>query len=148
MAGAVDIFELDYAVEVRGKRYEIPGLKFKAIGKLIVRFPEIRKQIEMRALDVPALLDLADDALAAVIAGGLGKVGDKTTEKWAASLSLGEQSELIHSIYKATVGPKGVRPFVLLMEEVGLGSPSDTASDTTSPSQPSPSSNEAGQKAA
>lgn len=151
MAGMVDIVELDYAVEIRGQRLETPGLKLRAIGKLLVRFPEIRKQIETGKFDPEALLELSDDAIAAVIAAGLGKVGDEETEAWAGKLSLGEQAELLFSIYNATVGPKGFGPFVQLLAAVGMvngGAPSATASATSLPSEPSPSSSEDGQKAA
>lgn len=149
----VDIVELEYSVEIRGKNYETPGLKLRALGKLLVRFPEVRKQIETGKFDLEALLELSDEAIAAVIAAGLGKIGDKKTESWAARLSLGEQAELLFSVYNATVGPKGVGPFVQLLAAVGMVStsaaaPSDTGSGTTSHSEQSRLSSEDGQKAA
>lgn len=153
MAGLVDIVPAVEVVEVRGLELEVSGLTVEGIGGLLLRFPELRKMFETRSLDLEALLKCSDKLIAALIAAGTGSAANKAAEKAAAGLALGEKAEVLAAILRVTM-PKGVGPFVKLMDAFGMGdllavgSQSATASDTTSPSEPSPSSSEAGQKAA
>ena len=149
MAGLVDIVPAIETVEVRGQQLEVTGLTVEGIGSLLMRFPELRKMFETRSLDVEALLKSSDKLIAAVIAAGTGSAANRAAEKAANGLSLGEKAEVVAAIIRVTM-PKGVGPFVRLMDAVGMDNvgPSATASATTSPSAPSPSSSEDGQKAA
>lgn len=107
MAGLLDI-AVAYE-EVKGIR--VWGLSGEGIAYLFQRFPDIRRAVVGRSVDRDALLALAPDMIAAIIACGIGFVNDPEQEKAAATLSLDLQMDFIDAILRLTM-PDGPDPFV------------------------------------
>lgn len=113
MASLTDIADLSEEVTIRGTIITVKGIDATGIAYLLDKFPDIRKLMSHRAEDVTAeaLIQLAPEALAAVIASGVGKTGDVETEKVALSLTIGEQFLIINPLLRLTF-PQGAGPFV------------------------------------
>lgn len=135
MPGFVDIAPVVETIEIRKQTIEVTGLTPKGVGRVIWRFPEVRKMIETRKFDIEALIDLSDEALAAVIAAGVGCPGDLEQERQAKNLTLEEKLLVLGAIAKVTM-PNGPGPFVDAVSALmgGLAGGSAAALVSTSPS--------------
>lgn len=131
MAGLIDITPAVETIDVRGHSVEVSGLSVEAIGNLFLRFPRFRQMVETNKWDTQSILKMSDEAIHAVIAASC---NGAFNEKTASYLTLSEKAELIGAIFKITM-PKGVGPFVELMQAFGLlaSGASNTALATTSP---------------
>lgn len=116
---------------------EVVGLSFETISRLLERFPVLFDALSGK-LAFGDLAKKAPEAIAAVIAAGVDKLGDNDHEKAALALGLGIQFELCQGIGTATF-PKGVRPLLdTLTGTFGANvAPQVTAPATNSP-RPSP----------
>lgn len=146
MVGLLDIGESVHKVTIRGKELDVYGIPVGDLVALIGRFPDLRKVIERRAgdIDPEAMMKLAPEIIAAVIAAGIAEEGDddKTrakSEAVAAKLSIGEQVSAITVIFKATF-PQGVGSFVdeLAALSSGVPAPAPVQNDGTASSGKSP----------
>lgn len=130
MATLLDIAPLIKNIEIRGTKLIVRGISALGVVYLFTRFPVLRalmtgKQIE--GLTVEAFIVMAPASVAAVIAVGLGYVGEnpdeqEQAEEIAASLSLDEQIYTLTEIMEVTL-PRGVGPFVEMIN--GLASKAD-----------------------
>ena len=125
MAGLLDLADMETSVPIRGKQIAISGISVDGIIILLREYPDLQKLLGGRAssLTPEMLTKMAPGAMAAAIAAGTGVAGNKKAEAQAAKLSLGEQTQLLEAIFKATF-PLGVGPFVesldLLAGEAGF----------------------------
>lgn len=137
MVGLVDIAPAVETIDCGGASVEVYGVSARGVAHLLGRFPELRKMMSGVELKADELMAIAPDAVAAVIAAGVGKPGDKATEAIADRLPLEVQIDLLAAVLRLTM-PKGVGPFVekiagamgSLNVEAGQ---SAKAQDTTSP---------------
>lgn len=98
----------------------IYGVSALGIAAIFERFPVVRQLFGGQSVDFSAemLTKLAPEALAVVIACGVGKPGDRETEAEAANLPLHVQAEMLDAIISLTM-PKGAGPFVEMVTRLG-----------------------------
>jgi hypothetical protein len=111
MTGLLDIAPQRAGVEVLGHTLEVEGVTVRGIADLLRRFPELLKLFGGGESPAGAIVAAAPDLVAAVIACGLGHMGDEEQEAAAARLPAEAQAELVGAILKLTM-PSGVGPFV------------------------------------
>lgn len=113
MVSLTDITPSVRTVSIRGAEVQVPGVSIKGITYLLSKFPQVQALLEGKdvALDAAFVMDVAPDAMAAIIAAGTGSPGDPAAESVAASLTLGEQLDLVEAILEVTM-PQGIHPFV------------------------------------
>lgn len=105
-------------VTIRGVKIKVMGVSGRGLAELMSRFPEIAKMLTSKGSDRAVLLrSLAPNALAAVIAAGIGEAGEDT-EKIADSLALDDQVIVLDEVLRATF-PRGIRPFVETLTALG-----------------------------
>lgn len=118
MASLLDIAPLTETVSVRGTDIPVTGVSAKGIAQIMARFPEVREMMVGREVSVDRLVELAVDAVGAIIAAGTGHPGDPDHERMAASLLLEEQADLLAAILRVTL-PRGVGPLVEKLKAMG-----------------------------
>lgn len=113
MPGLLDIAVSEAFVTVGTTKVDVPGISAAGIAALMGRFPEIRMLMSGKELNLKpdAIMTLAPQAIAAIIAAGVGSAGDEAYEARAATLGVGLQLEFIETIINVTM-PGGVAPFV------------------------------------
>lgn len=111
MVGLLDIAPLTEKVTVSGKQLAVYGVSAAGLVNLISRFPEIRQMMNGREVDVASLMNIGGEAIAAVIAAGIGFPGDEKQEAAAGRLPLEAQADILAAIIKVTL-PNGVGPFI------------------------------------
>lgn len=137
MPGLLDVARSTRFVSVGEVRVDVPGVSAKGLAVLFSRFPVFRELFAGREPDLTpdAIVSLAPDVVAAVIAAGTGSPGLYEAEEAAASLSLADQLALVEAILDATI-PGGVGPFVerltRLAASVGGSDPLGKTPDTKS----------------
>ena len=135
MVGLIDIVPVDEKVVVRGKPVSVSGVSVEGIGRLLFRFPELRKMAETGKWNADELLTLSDDIVCAILAAGTGMPGNVKAEAGARNLSVGEKAALIAAVIRVTM-PQGVGPFTTALTEmfgsVSAASQSVGARDTKS----------------
>lgn len=139
--GLLDIVEKTESVKIGKDHVAVYGVSAKGIAYLLGRFPELRALMSGREVATEQLMAVGGDAVAAIIAAGLGFPGDPEQEAAAGSLSVDTQADLLGPILKLTM-PKGVGPFAEKLASLGsvLGAaPSSTAPASISPTQSSDS---------
>jgi hypothetical protein len=119
MPGLLDIAPAVETVDVRGSKITVYGVSAKGIAHLLARFPELRLMMTGRSVDVNRLMEIGGDAVAAIIAAGIGFPGDEAQEEAACRLSIDDQADLIAAILKLTL-PKGVGPLVEKLTGMGV----------------------------
>lgn len=136
MPGLSDVARSFRVVSVKGTDVDVPGVSAEGIAYLFSRFPVLKELIGGKDVDlgVDALVKLAPDAVAALIACGTGAVADKKAEAVAAKLGAEDQLNLMDAIIKETM-PGGVGPFVEKLSAMfeGLGVESMNIPDGTLP---------------
>jgi hypothetical protein len=133
MATLLDIAPLIKNVEIRGTKLIVKGISAQGVVYLFTRFPILRmlmtgKQID--GLTIESFIVMAPEAIAAVIAVGLGYVGENVEEQEqaeaiTAGFSIDEQIHVLTEIMEVTL-PRGVGPFVEMINSLaskaeGLG---------------------------
>lgn len=110
MVGLLDIAPLTEKVSVGGATVEVSGVSASGIISLIARFPEFRLLMTGKEVDVGSLIAMGGQAVAAIIAAGVGFPGDEAQEAAAARLPLEAQTDILAAIIKVTL-PNGIGPF-------------------------------------
>jgi hypothetical protein len=128
MPSLVDITPL--TIEVAG--VPIKGISGRSIGVLLSEFPILRKIMADRAFDAKSLIEVAPDAVAAVIAAGIGKPGDKKEQAAADALPIGTQIEMLAAIFKVSF-PNGLSAAVEVMTQIAQTLPGAADPDPTAP---------------
>lgn len=110
-------------VVIRGQTFPVTAITIEMLGHLFMRFPEIKDALDQKKVKgskTPTeIISLGVDAIAAIIAAGLGSLGDEKVEKIAKSLSIGEQTLFIQSIIRLTL-PQGAGPFMDSLRALGI----------------------------
>jgi hypothetical protein len=115
MTGLLDIAEERANVILGGQEIEVHGLTMEDVAKLLRRFPELRQLFGGGEEAMADALNAIPGLMVAVIAGGLGHLGDEEHEAKARSLPAWMQNRLWGAVLKLTM-PDGIGPFV---EELG-----------------------------
>lgn len=118
MVGLLDIAPLTEKVTVGGAQIEVFGVSAKGIVSLLARFPEARMLMSGKDVGVDKLMQMGGDAIAAIIAAGIGFPGDEAQEQAAGRLSVEAQADLLTTILKVTL-PNGIGPFVEKLTALG-----------------------------
>lgn len=99
------------------------------ITHLVSAFPLAKKLMNGSAtdedFDVPALLNLAPDFVAELIAAGADMPGDPAYVKAASEASIGDQAALVAGVLEASL-PKGAAPFREALAKIGAALNSGT----------------------
>lgn len=139
MASLLDIAATPRKITIQGKEIEVYGITAETLSLLLLRFPAIMKAFGGMTPSNESLIAIGPEAVAAIIACGVGHPGDKQQEAAAAKLGLGDQMDLLDEILRLTF-PRGVGPFVSKLEELGALVREDVpVPKVSSPSQPSSS---------
>ncbi len=135
--GLLDIRRKSVKVKIDDGDIEVYGLSFETISRLLERFPILMDALSGR-LGFADLAKQAPQAVAAVIAAGVDKLGDEEQERAALALEMGVQFDLCQGIGAATF-PKGVRPLLDMLNGTFAANtaPASAAQATNSP-RPSP----------
>ena len=108
----VDIVPRPEKVEVQpGVMLEVRGLSVEAFAQIFARFPDIAKVFAQRQFDAAQIIAAFPRAVAAVIAAGVGRMGDEKQEAAALQIPLGVQTDLLAAIVRLTM-PRGVGAFL------------------------------------
>lgn len=136
MVGLLDIGPLTRTVTVRGKEVEVRGVNAEELFHLLDAFPELRKMFSGSGVapKPEQLIKQVPLAVAAVVAAATGTPGDEKAIAIARKLAVGEQAELITTIWDLTF-PKGVQSFIAALEELGQVTGSGWAQAMPSPGQ-------------
>jgi len=105
-----DILPSSETFDVRGNKVEVIGLGLGDLVKLGRRFPALVKLLD--GFKIEALMDQPREVLGAVLAAGIGKLGDDGIERGLGNLKLGEQAGLAAAVIRQT---GGLVPFVELL---------------------------------
>jgi len=122
MVALLDIAEVKETIEVAGKKgkkqsIDVYGISIKGIAYLFKKFPELRMLMTGQEVGRDRLIELAPEAIAAIIACSLGAPEDQDTEQWAARLPLELQLDIVEASLKLTM-PQGIAPFVKRLESL------------------------------
>jgi hypothetical protein len=119
MAGLLDLAAASEDVPINGSTIPVRPLSARAIAHLLAGFPDLRAYFSGRELNPTELFRSAFSAVPAIIAAGMGKLGDAETEQQADDLPLDVQMDLVAAILRVTM-PRGVGPFVEKFQSLGL----------------------------
>lgn len=111
MAGLIDVAVATERVTVQGEVFEVHGLSFGSIAKLLVRFPEFGKIAQGGSFDFASLATLGPEFIAAFLSAGLDPNWIPEVEKVVGALPIDEQMQIFVAILKVSM-PRGVGPFV------------------------------------
>jgi hypothetical protein len=131
MPGAINVAPLVETFDYRGTRQlRVNGLEAETLIGLFAQFDDLRRMWDTRKFDAAAFQKLSKPAAAYLIAACV----EDLDEENAANLSLGERVEILAKIARISM-PRGIGPFVELMEALGVGAPSSTPPATKSSKQ-------------
>lgn len=87
------------------------GISSEGIAYLIEKFPELAKLSTGASLKVSEIMNMAPNAIPAIIAAGCGNISDPDAEKVAAKFAMETQLDFLTDIGGLTF-PSGLGPFV------------------------------------
>lgn len=87
------------------------GVSARGVADLITRFPALKAMLSGIQITPEQVMEIAPDAIAAIIAAGIGCPGNAEQEAIADRLPLEVQADLLETIFKVTM-PGGLRPFM------------------------------------
>jgi hypothetical protein len=123
MVSLLDIADQQKTVPIRGKDIPVYGISADGVAHLLGAFPELRQLMaggsKAGEITVDQIMKVAPRAVAAAIATGTGSLGDPKAESVASKLPIGEQVELLSTIFDLTF-PQGIDPFLARLEALGL----------------------------
>lgn len=105
-----DLLGDDGFVETARGRLEVRGLGVGEILKLITKYPVLASSDGSVSISVPALLDVAPDAVPEIIAIACGSPG-KAGERAVRTLAACDQAKILHFVIERSL-PGGPGPFV------------------------------------
>jgi len=111
MSGLLSIAPLSASVEVLGQKIPVYGVSLKGVVVLLDAFPELRTLFAGGTANTSDLMRVAPNAVAAIIAAGVGYPGDPDQEEAARRLPLDAQADLLAEILRFTL-PNGISAFI------------------------------------
>jgi hypothetical protein len=118
MVGLVDIAPAVEKIDCGGVSVEVYGVSVRGVASLLARFPDLRKLMSGLEVEPDSLVSMAPDAVAAIIAAGVGKPGDPETEAIADRMPVDVQADLLSAILRLTM-PRGLGPFADKLAKLG-----------------------------
>jgi hypothetical protein len=109
MSSLLDLGPLAEEVEIRGKKLTIHGLTAADFFKLFAEFPDMGQA--MGQLGSSAMLNMAPDLIAKVIAMVTGDAGNKEVEAKAKTMGAADQLKILSAAQRLSF-PQGFGPFV------------------------------------
>lgn len=106
-----DLAPVARTVKIRGQEFSVRGLQALEIVEIAVRYPDLAELVDQEEITAGSILSIARAAVPALIAAALGFSGDTEQEAAAATLTAGEEIEIIEAAVKLTM-PTGIGPFV------------------------------------
>jgi len=140
MVSLVDIVPQTKTVRIAAGDLELRGLGLRHVADLLVRFPELRKLFVegAPALDVDALIEMAPEAVAAIIAEAAEQ--PEAAPQIAEAMALDDMVDCLLAVRDLTM-PNGTAPFMeRLLKLIGAGGAADQPGrdqDMNSPPPPS-----------
>jgi hypothetical protein len=137
----LDLAPLKRTVRLRGVDVDVVGIAAQDIPYLVGRFSVLGRLAAEGRFGLDELAAAAPEALAAILACGIGARGDEAVEARAKELKLGEQAALFAAIVEVSL-PDGPGPFLDALRKLGLSlqaimSEAVTAAPPSTPSPPS-----------
>lgn len=115
MVGLLDMAPSQKTVPVRGVSLPVTGVSVAGLARIMGKFKEVERLFTGKSKPedwtAASLMKLVPEAVAEVIAAGLGYPGDAAQIKAAEELPVGEQLALITAVLEVTM-PQGIGPFV------------------------------------
>jgi hypothetical protein len=111
MTSLIDIAAISEKVAVAGHKLEVFGISARGIAALLQRFPELQDLIRGKTPDAKTVIEVAPNAIEAIIASGTGNAGDEASEAAAGRLGVEAQFDVLAAIIRLTM-PSGFGPFV------------------------------------
>jgi hypothetical protein len=111
MVSLVDIGPSKGTVEVRGHDLDINGLTAEHIVGVLISFPEVRKVLAQREVDLGGLIAQFPNAVAMIIASATGHADEAAHIEAASKLTVGEQYDILTKVMELTF-PKGLKSFL------------------------------------
>lgn len=106
-----DLAPMHRDVPVGESFIRVHGIPVKLALEIFSRFPKIAGMVGGESFNLGAFLTTAPDAVAAIIAASVGKLGDEQAELMAAALPLELQFDILEAVGGLTF-TKGFAPFV------------------------------------
>lgn len=136
--GFLDIAPRTKTVVVGGIDVVIGAISLGDLASLALRFKPFRDLLAGGGFDRVEIVQLGRPVVAALIASGLGQLGNEEVEAKASSLAAGEQGELLFALYENSF-PESVRgPFVQRLKLLFNTSLAAAESTRDLPSESSP----------
>jgi hypothetical protein len=117
MSSLMDIAVMKSTVTVGKVEVEVQGVSVGTIARLMGRFPVMRSLLSGEDVDIPSIMAMGDQVVAAIIAAGCGLPNNEDAEVKARSLPIGTQIDLLSAILKETM-PGGISPLVAKISEL------------------------------
>ena len=111
LADIGDIGEMVDVGREDGKKLRVIGISAKGCLILLIRYPDLEKWLTGHSVAIGDIVVQAPDAVAAIIAAGVGSPGDPDAEENAARISVDRQIDIIEAVYRQTF-KEGFGPFV------------------------------------
>lgn len=111
MAGLIDVAIVTEKVHIQGEDFEVHGLSFAALAKLLARFPEFGKIAQGGNFEFGSLAVLGPEFIAAFLSAGLDQNWSPEIEQVVAHLPIDDQLQIFVAILRVSM-PRGVGPFV------------------------------------
>lgn len=105
-----DLAPMSEDVQVGTQSLTVSGISAKNGLAIITRFPKILGMISGERFDLAKFIDLAPDAVAAIIAAAAGQLGNAEAEAVAAGLGLEYQLDILEAVGGMTF-KQGFAPF-------------------------------------
>src|SRR4051794_18869345 len=103
MTSILDIAVISEEVAVNGGVVTIYPLSAQAIARLLTSFPELRAYFSGTPVETCDIFKSALNAVPAIIAAGVGSIGEKEIEAKAETLGLEAQVDIIAAILRLTM---------------------------------------------
>lgn len=111
MSSLLDLGPLTEEVEVRGVKLTVRGLTAASLFKLFAEFPTMQEALAIMGTTSSAMLELAPDLFAKVIAIATGSPDDAAIIAKAKELGAADQMAILSVVQKLSF-PQGFGPFV------------------------------------
>jgi hypothetical protein len=134
MSSLLDLGPLTEDVEVRGVKLSVRGLTAANLFRLFAEFPKMQEALAEMGTTSSAILELAPDLFAKIIAIATGSPDDEAVVAKAKELGAADQMAILSAVGRLSF-PQGLGPFV---EQITRLMVPDTPSQPSGPGNSSP----------
>jgi hypothetical protein len=146
MASLLDLGPLTEEIDIRGVKLKVQGLSAAHLFKLFSEFPDMTQMIGQMGNAGAAMLNMAPDLIAKIIATATGSPDDKQIEEQAKTLGAADQMAILMAVQRLSF-PQGFGPFVdqitklmgtsSLMPSIPSGNTDESGTNSREPSSAS-----------